>query len=385
MEDEPSSCSDSIDNPNIVELESNSTPQTVYDSNQLKLQHTRIADGENLPRRISNQQNVLNNSSYGNLREYFLSQCDATDEVTESKQMLFEKHVGDISDGRNQLFAKPSRYAYARNRSHLNREQSDDCISSNYPNSSHSTVRDLTCSSISSVLASSSAVPDDFESSWKETDFDNSTKASSICPSDTFDYDNKCDRWRIRQMDDLWKDKDKRWKTLSTSIMHDSIEEKEPINDSIHNYESTFPVILANADDGDGDGDDIVEISNQLKPAFSRGRSMEIPDRLPQERNVRSGQCWPHNELNENKMRKSPALIPGYTREHLKRAQKFGAVIETIRKPGHHIGPAKNPDCKCDYCQRWFSERGDHFRERATSLDMTYIGRSFNRRFTRNH
>lgn len=385
IEDDSSSCSDSIDGPNIVELESNSTPQTVYDSNQLKFQHTRVVDTQDLPRRIvaSNQHDFVNNNeSYGNLREYLLSQCDSRDEVTESKQMLFEKHVGDISEGRNQMFSKPSRFSNSRNRFNLHRDQSDDCISSNYPNSSHSTIRDFTCSSISSVMAaSSSAVPDDMESSWKETDFDNSTKASSVCPSDSFDYDNRCDRWRIRQMEDMWKDKDKRWKTLSTSIMHDSIEEKETPDDVTHDFQCIVPEISTEFAPTQSN-DNYVEANFQSRPMFGRGKSM---DRSMHERNMRSGQFGLCNDFENVAKRKSPTLIPGYTREHLLRAQKFGSVIESIRKPGHHVGPAKNPDCKCEYCRRWFAERGDHFRERASSLDITFIGRASNRRYTRNY
>lgn len=410
-----SSCSSSIDEPNIVELESNSTPQTVYDSNQMKLHHTRVADEEHLPRRIvaSNQNEYLQNASYSNLRDYLLAQCDSRDEVNESKQMLFDKHVGGINDGRNQNFAKPTRFSNSRNRFHLHREQSDDCISSNYPNSSHSTVRDLTCSSISSVMAASnSAMPDDFESSWKETDMDNSTKGSSICPSDSFDYENRSDRWRIRQMDDLWKEKEKRWRMFSSSIMHDSIEEKESGEDFIREYQ---PILTENSlkpskadtfevthqqnnfcDDAHQNEVFNVEVqSNNIftassspkpRPVFGRGKSMELPVKHINERIARPITYWLKSdfETNTNK-RKSPVMIPGYTREHLLRAQKFGTVIEAIRKPGHHVGPAKNPDCECEYCRRWFSERGDHFRERASSLDITFIGRTPSRRLPRNY
>lgn len=391
-----SSSSNSIEEPNVAELESNSTPQTVYDSNQLKLHHTRVNDTQDLPRRIvaSNQHEYLQNASYTNLRDYLLAQCDSRDEVTESKQMLFEKHVG------GQSLAKPSRFSNSRNRFHLHREQSDDCISSNYPNSSHSTVRDLTCSSISSVMAaSSSAIPDELESSWKETDMENSTKCSSICPSDSFDYDNRVDRWRIRQMEDTWKEKEKRWKSLTSSIMHDSIEEKELADDSNHDYENISPYEInqnqyqnvgnVNQDQptsSQAPQNETFDIDNRIIPMFGRGKSMELPMKNIQERMARPATFWlrgdfePHTEK-----RKSPAMIPGYTREHLLRAQKFGSVIETIRKPGHHVGPAKNPDCKCEYCRRWFAERGDHFRERASSLDITFIGGLPNRRYTRNY
>lgn len=388
--------SDSIDAPNFIELESNSTPQTVYDSNQLKLQHVRVNETRNLPRRIvaSKPQNYTNSSSYGNLRDYMLSQCDSRDEVTESKQMLFEKHVGDISDGRNQMFSRPTRFSNSRNRSHLHREQSDDCISSGYPNSSRSTVRDLTCSSISSVMAaSSSAIPDELESSWKETDFDNSTKASSVCPSDHFDTDHRGDRLtRTRQTDDALKEK--RWKTLGTSIMHDSIEEKETGEpDAYCGFASVLPTnaLPAHTIAGMSQPNNIqtyqIEESNeQPRQRFGgRGKSMELPERSVQMLNqMRVNQLWPRPEFQNVDTRNTMTMPAGYTREHLMRAQKFGSVIESIRKPGHHVGPSKNPDCTCEYCRRWFAERGDHFRERASSLDITFIGRSPNRRYARN-
>lgn len=391
------SSADPIDAPNFLELESNSTPQTVYDSNQMKLQHTRVHEASDLPRRVvaSKQQNYMNSSSYGNLRDYMLSQCDSRDEVTESKQMLFEKHVGDISDGRNQMFSRPTRFSNPRShRAHLHREQSDDCISSNYPNSSRSTVRDFTCSSISSVMAaSSSAAPDEFESSWKETDFENSTKASSLCPSEHFDIDNKGERvMRSRQTDDAWKEK--RWKTLNTSIMHDSIEEKEICEpDPYSGYANVSPTNVLSATTNAATQSRPIDIqtyqtesSEPTRQRFDgRGKSMELPERTIQIRNqMRSNQLWPRPEFQHVESRKITTMPAGYTRSHLMRAQKFGSVIESIRKPGHHVGPSKNPDCTCEYCRRWFAERSDHFRERASSLDITFIGRSPSLRYARN-
>lgn len=365
----------------------------------MKLQHVRVNETRDLPRRMvaPKETNYLSSSSYGNLRDYMLSQCDSRDEVTESKQMLFEKHVGDISDGRNQMFSRPTRFANPRNRSHLHREQSDDCISSNYPNSSRSTVRDFTSSSISSVMAaSSSAVPDEFESSWKETDFDNSTKASSVCPSDHFDTENRGERLsRSRQTDDAWKEK--RWRTLSTSIMHDSIEEKETGDpDPCYGFASVLSTdILSATTNANANVTSTARpIDNQTYQTESnaqprqrfggRGKSMELPERSIQLRSqIRANQMWPRPEFQNVDRKITPAMLAGYTREHLVRAQKFGSVIESIRKPGHHVGPSKNPDCTCEYCRRWFAQRGDHFRERASSLDITFIGRSPSRRYAR--
>jgi len=38
------------------------------------------------------------------------------------------------------------------------------------------------------------------------------------------------------------------------------------------------------------------------------------------------------------------------------RAEKFGEILSSLKKPGHHIGPAKNPDCGCKTCRCYFEE-----------------------------
>lgn len=384
--------SDALDAPHMIDLESNSTPQTVYDSNHMKLQHVRINKAKELPRRIiaTKEPNYMNSSSYGNLRDYMLSQCDSRDEVTESKQMLFEKHVGDISDGRNQMFSKPTRFSSLRNRNfHLHREQSDDCLSSNYPNSSHSTVRDLTCSSISSVIAASSSanVPDELEPSWKEIDFESNTIPSNVCQSDHSTNENRGDPRvaRTSQTDDAWFEK--RWRTFSTSIMHDSIKEKETVDSDICRRD--YAIVLHSDEDLPSGCDiQVYQTDSNEQPKYrrfgGRGKSMELPERSIQMRNqTRTNQLWPKPEFRNDDVRSPTPMPTGYTREHLMRARKFGSVIGSIRKPGHHVGPSKNPDCSCEYCRRWFSERGDHFRERASSLDITFISCSPNQRYTR--
>lgn len=399
-EDDSSNDSNSLREPNMLELESNSTPQTVFDSNQLKLNHTRKIDKHDMPRRIGGsqqqQQQYLNenlqNASISNLREYLLAQSDLKDEVTESKQILFDKHVGDINgnDQSGQTFPRSSRFANSRTRFNFLRDQSDDCISSNYPNSSRSTVRDFTCSSISSVMAPS-AVNDELESSWKETDVDASVKGSSACPSETFDFESRHDRWRARQ-----------WRLPGSSIMHDSIEEKDILETSPPNVTSELPSNFTNTT-----YQSIATIApqpirtiainnnnNQLdvqpREQFYRGVSLERPDPATvyhQQAMVRPTRrfFFAEDAYNHNDAKKSPVQkhIPGYTREHLLRAQKFGSVIESIRKPGHHVGPAKNPDCQCEHCRRFFAER-DNFRERASSLDITFTSRgssNWNRRY----
>ncbi|XP_065224045.1 uncharacterized protein LOC135848162 [Planococcus citri] len=37
--------------------------------------------------------------------------------------------------------------------------------------------------------------------------------------------------------------------------------------------------------------------------------------------------------------------------------EKFGDIVSTLRKPGHHVGPSKNSDCLCDNCRFFFCKK----------------------------
>lgn len=37
--------------------------------------------------------------------------------------------------------------------------------------------------------------------------------------------------------------------------------------------------------------------------------------------------------------------------------EKFGNIVGTLRKPGHHVGPSKNADCLCHNCRTYFSNK----------------------------
>ncbi|KAG5885035.1 hypothetical protein JTB14_018631 [Gonioctena quinquepunctata] len=49
-------------------------------------------------------------------------------------------------------------------------------------------------------------------------------------------------------------------------------------------------------------------------------------------------------------------ILPGKYTESRFIAKKFGPVINGYRKPGHHVGPAKNPSCSCDHCRSYFKD-----------------------------
>lgn len=37
--------------------------------------------------------------------------------------------------------------------------------------------------------------------------------------------------------------------------------------------------------------------------------------------------------------------------------EKFGTIVNSLRKPGHHVGPSKNADCLCYNCRIFFSKK----------------------------
>lgn len=358
--------------------DSNSTPQTVLDSDEMKLHHTRIANKFELPRRVAAQiqRQPATVPTAGHLREYLLAHNDSKVEVCESKQILFDKHIGD----QQQTQPKHARFTNARQRfNQFRHEQSDDCISSNYPNSSRSTVRDLTCSSVSSNFAASNSVIAEDSESCKEIEFDldvanqASNKSTNVARVDSFEYENKTDEFRKRKVEVSWRSQTRTHENGRPAPAPAVYDDSNPIYEFDRLVKSMeTPKYVRNAMTPSR------ESTAHYEQIVNRGISMDMHK-------------WPYNANDfHQKPRRSlfgppqsfvkqtstfKTQIAGYTREHLMRAQKFGTVIEAIRKPGHHIGPAKNPDCQCEHCRRWFAER-ENFRSRASSLGNVPFNRS---------
>ncbi|KAG8224122.1 hypothetical protein J437_LFUL001816 [Ladona fulva] len=79
---------------------------------------------------------------------------------------------------------------------------------------------------------------------------------------------------------------------------------------------------------------------------------------------------------------KSSVMSP-FTSNHgtrtspLMKAQRFGTIVGKIRKPGHHVGPSKNAECGCEHCRRYFESSevpiNEWYRGRTKSVgDMPY-------------
>ncbi|XP_067631284.1 serine-rich adhesin for platelets [Eurosta solidaginis] len=458
------------------DLESSSTPQTVYDNEQMLLKHRRIT-GQALPRRLQQQQPIAQPKQTqqhpGDLNiGHAITKSSTAEEVSESKQLLFRKHIGDQRAAK--LAALRQKYL---------RQPSDDALSSNYPNSSRSTVRDATCSSIASSIVTSSHAEFGDSSLKGNEDQD---EMHSLTKSDSFEYENSQDRLRIKQMERFWQ----RTSSLDESTTltasghrqmlasspvraHTQIAGLQPISEvspatqgrrqdltllsesenlsessdvfytypgamgSAHFMQRASPARLQQTSHFPRNRPGFLQFfgpsvspSPQQQDVHSASQSpllqdMPKPDLSPTHAHlIFAGKQSPQfqrwkSETRESVERSSPhpttaAVAPafqrsgseapptttsaetfqesspmqtrrfdirhdspavseastcyiGYTQEHLLKAKKFGAVVVAARKPGHHVGPTKNPNCSCESCQRWRAERFQ-VRSRAFSL-----------------
>lgn len=274
--------------------------------------------------------------------------------------MLFNKYLGD----QRQI----QKFNELRSMLHFRRDISDDAISSNYPNSCYSTVRDLTSSSIGSAVANSpSTVFEDPESSWK--DLDTAIKTGNfITPVGSFrQWDKADDLLKMKQFERLWK------------------RDEEPTRDLLSQHKLMENFMFSSKHRQDSDNSANISESDH---SFNYQKSNEqgnISDSSPStviSYSHRKPAAEPIPTVIESPEKKgsearSISSSGSYSKEHLALSKKFGSVVKTMRKPGHHIGPVRNPACLCETCKRWVLERDQvHGRGRAFSFGDTPITKS---------
>lgn len=287
------------------------------------------------------------------------------DEVHESKQMLFKKYLGDQKQ--IQKFNELKGY-------HFQRDMSDDAISSLYPNSSYSTMRDLTSSSISSALVPARSGFFEDDHSWQE--LDDALKCSNNMAKECLQFENAEDVRRIQHMEAQWKKKgvcniEQPFKNLYTqqklmenfltvAKLRNESETSEGLSESDHSFTFQKSTELGNVSDSSP--------STVISYSHKRNLSDTKSSSTPAAHATTDTNTWPSSL-------KSEVVIGGYSKEYLALSKKFGTVVNAMKKPGRHVGPVKNPECPCEHCKRWIVER-EQGRGRALSFGDTPITRT---------
>lgn len=261
--------------------------------------------------------------------------------------------------------------------------------------------------------------------------------SSSILPSDSFEYEDFCDRERIKTMERMWGGGDpdqKTWKSPSSErkfmlqqqkmkeYLNKRVKEKSAPKEEVKESETESTEddsergwsFVRNMDDAKNnlkreetvrraskdaleDVDNNKTINTDNNPSTNLKNSVVLPKitsdlgqqskpvpsaptpQTPQSPfNIQpSSSCTVMSRFGSNFS--TPFTIhPGKFTDPLFKAQKFGTVIGAIRKPGHHVGPAKNPDCLCDHCRRFYQDSQSRGRTRSVgdqSLEIPYSWR----------
>uniref|UniRef100_A0A4Y0BPA7 Uncharacterized protein n=1 Tax=Anopheles funestus TaxID=62324 RepID=A0A4Y0BPA7_ANOFN len=369
-----------FDTSHMLELKAAAHPNigpshpTVYESEEMRVRHKRAGKHE-VPRRLMQQtidQNTLSTigslKRTGSARHGRPRRNTATDEINESKQILFSKHLGEVPQKQSEDQLQDAFSTYFR------RDVSDDAISSNYALSAdRSTRRDVTGSSISSAFACGGFCEDDEDGEIRSKLNRSGTTATQ---SDSFEYDNSEDRYRIHEMERVWKQH--HWKSPSVERrllqMHNPLVTSQSCHspDSEHNFtESDHSFVYDEAPHPHASNPSLNEYSDSSPSTVKSAsqRASDGPNRsfMLQQQAVLAATLQHKREF-------SP--VEGYTDEYLAIARRFGSLITGRRKPGTHMGPVRNPECPCEHCRRWVLERDSGgsdniLRKRALSVDGT--------------
>lgn len=381
-------------NDDYDEAGSNSTPQTVFTAQQMRLHHSRRNSRQALPRRIANQQLMMQGAAPqpGQLRQFILDQANEKDEINVSKLMLFDKHMGESSAAKLSVAVdslspttqqQPRKFSFARyaTADAAIVEQPTTPSELEYPNSSHSCV-DPTWSSMAS---SSAAMFEDLESFGGGGGPMMTVPSSNLSTADSFEYESNMDRARIRQMEQMWIDST----AASTAAAAASGKgwrspEKERrlmLQQKRLQHDGGAPMAeLTEDSEESANNNNNRNIRGSSKQSEERHRnqrtaaSMDV-NRFYMRQNAvesESAPITPDDPIAQNEppplLRPPAKLVLTYGPKSTT-TTRFGDRIESTRQ--RHFGPAKNPDCPCDHCRLYAAERkakAKQVRGRALSM-----------------
>lgn len=335
--------------------------------------------------------------------------CTGSDEADDSgspssdedPQTVFENQnlrVVHRRAGRREL---PNRRKKGPSSFSFRKKASDDELSSQYPSAQSS--RTTLMESFGSLLTDQSTALCSDDTSWKDTDIGSVQQSGvslidgSLTQSDSFEYADSIDKQRIKQLenklsgngngdgDKTWKSPQKERKTLlREKIFNDYLQshmrsfplwkssrQSKDSSDSDDSHDSEIGWTFSHGSEDSNRKRDNSEVEKPTKSAESGSLSDSAPSTVYRFKRravlgpfgVRPPSPLPAKLENTTTTPFSPSLRE--TTECFTKAQKFGTIVNSLKKPGHHVGPAKNPDCTCKSCTWYFEENKGRGRTRS--------------------
>nr|XP_023029880.1 uncharacterized protein LOC111517830 [Leptinotarsa decemlineata] len=378
-----SSCASSSSSSHSKSL---STPQTVFESDKVCITH-RKADDKIVPRNFSQ----TNDTS--------LEREDS--DVDDGESTGYPSKVSSYSTMGQSLTSMssfPNSATYSLS----------SCTVPDYESSAANTSWKDTFSDIDSLLQSRNSIGGNDSSyfiprkiveenvSGSESLRTGTTNSISLNPSDSFEYDNSEDRLRIKRMERMWKNKHLKQASKNKMLLR-----QEKLQEAVNKRLSQMNV---SKDSESEVSDDSEKGWTFLKGQEEKVTELVVPEAIPPTKestqppapkkplrvlskedstflgslsDSSSPPCKSpssiifQQRLSVNPDLRSPfTILPGKYTESRFIAKKFGPIIDVYKKPGHHIGPAKNPDCSCDHCRRYYKDSVT-VRNRTSSLGDT--------------
>ncbi|XP_059483392.1 uncharacterized protein LOC132201327 [Neocloeon triangulifer] len=299
------------------------TPQTVFDSGDFRVTHSKAGKSSGLPALFSRQ------VSHKTQSFKFAQKEDSCDELR-----------GYQSDDLSSLY--PSRSSF---------ESVDIPLPS----------RDASWSTITSSIA---PFEEDTNSSWKDTTESGADiRESSLTQSDSFDYAESFDKIRLTEKDREWGGvkEGKSWRSPEAErrqmLQQQRFKEflakhfhKTPRWSDSSTEESCWEVGRVQREDS----------SRRANYPLS-GSAPSVTDTASLSGEFISFVSPVGSYVNTSPTQRSSSKPVNV----MKLSERFGPIVGSLKKPGTHSGPSKNPDCPCDHCRSFYEETG--FRDRAYS------------------
>jgi hypothetical protein len=232
--------------------------------------------------------------------------------------------------------------------------QSDD-LSSMYPSrSSFDSVEIPLRDSSWSTITSSCMPYEEDTSSWKDTsDSWADIRESSVAQSDSFEYADSVDRTRIAEKDIEWTHNGKSWRSPEA-------ERRQMLQQQ--RFKEFLAKHLPKKWSGSSSTSDWSQDSMRRVGLPLSGSAPSVSDSL-------SGEFISFVSPVNSSGKTPPPKFCSKPVDVVKLTKKFGPMVGSLKKPGTHTGPSKNPDCPCDHCRSFYDDPG--FRDRAYSAGDT--------------
>ncbi|XP_050515219.1 vitellogenin-1 [Diabrotica virgifera virgifera] len=360
-----------------------STPQTVFESKTMYVKHQNAGD-KSVPYNLKkSSSNISKNSPYRLSKTNSTSLDKENSDEEDSISTAYPSKVSSYSTIGRSLSSMSSFPNSATPFS------MSSCTVPDYESSIGNTSWKDTYSDIDSLLHSRSTIPQndslyfvprkiDEETSSKDSTSKLTNTTNSVHPSDSFEYADSEDRLRIKRMERMWRNRVQHG--INTQSKSKLLQQQENLQDIVNKRLSRMNV--SRSKDSDSDASDKSEkgwtILKNEENTHTQSQKQPPSDKVPTPPLYKS----PSAVIIKERLSLDPSLgapftiFPGQYTEPRYIARRFGPVITVFKKPGHHIGPAKNPSCTCDHCRRYFENFG--FRNRTCSVGDTPTTPFFN-------